>query len=122
VRVAKRAIPFGVARTALVRCCILPAPQPACDRASIAGGGLLATVPELPGCMSDGETEFEAIQNAQDAIQCWLEAAQETNQPIPEPRRRAAGKIEPELRRSPLFVPESGNRVSIGRSFGWRRT
>ena len=55
------------------------------------GGGFLATVPELPGCMSDGETEFEAIQNAQDAIQCWLEAAQETNQPIPEPRRWAAG-------------------------------
>jgi antitoxin HicB len=41
--------------------------------------------------MSDGETEFEAIQNAQDAIQCWLEAAQETDQPIPVPRRWAAG-------------------------------
>jgi antitoxin HicB len=55
------------------------------------GGGFLATVPELPGCMSDGETEFEAIQNAQDAIQCWLEAAQENHQPIPEPQRRVAG-------------------------------
>jgi len=55
------------------------------------GGGFLATVPDLPGCMSDGDTEFEAIQNAQDAIQCWLEAARENHQPIPEPRRRAAG-------------------------------
>ena len=51
----------------------------------------LATVPGLPGCMSDGETEFEAIQNAQDAIQCWLDVAQETNRPIPERRRKAAG-------------------------------
>jgi predicted RNase H-like HicB family nuclease len=41
--------------------------------------------------MSDGATEFEAIRNPQDAIQCWVEAAQETNRPIPEPRRRAAG-------------------------------
>lgn len=37
------------------------------------GGGFLATVPDLPGCMSDGETPGEAYANAQDAIQCWLE-------------------------------------------------
>jgi len=57
------------------------------------GGGFLATVPDLPGCMSDGETQFEAVQNIQDAIQCWLEAAQENHQPIPEPTisRRSVG-------------------------------
>jgi antitoxin HicB len=64
---------------------IVVEPLPAED-----GEGFVATVPELPGCMSDGATEFEAIQNAQDAIQCWIEAALETNRPIPEPRRRAA--------------------------------
>ena len=36
------------------------------------GGGYLATVPELPGCMSDGETEAEARENVLDAIRCWL--------------------------------------------------
>ena len=57
------------------------------------GGGFLATVPDLPGCTSDGETEFEAVQNVQDAIDCWLEAARETHRDIPEPtvRRSAAG-------------------------------
>ncbi|WP_347338750.1 type II toxin-antitoxin system HicB family antitoxin [Bradyrhizobium nanningense] len=25
------------------------------------GGGFVATVPDLPGCMSDGATEFEAV-------------------------------------------------------------
>lgn len=57
------------------------------------GGGFLATVPDLPGCMSDGETEFEAVQNVQDAIACWIEAAQEDRRPIPtpSPTRRAAG-------------------------------
>lgn len=46
------------------------------------GGGFLAIVPELPGCMSDGETESEAIQNAHDAILCWHEAAQENGRSI----------------------------------------
>jgi antitoxin HicB len=49
------------------------------------GGGFLATVPDLPGCMSDGETEFEAIQNLRDAIACWIEAADESGRPIPAP-------------------------------------
>ncbi len=39
------------------------------------GGGFVATVPELPGCMSDGETIGEARVNAADAIGCWLAAA-----------------------------------------------
>jgi predicted RNase H-like HicB family nuclease len=34
------------------------------------GGGYLAYVPELPGCMSDGETLEEALKNVQDAIKC----------------------------------------------------
>jgi predicted RNase H-like HicB family nuclease len=58
------------------------------------GGGFVATVPDLPGCMSDGETELEAIQNVQDAIACWIEAAQENDRPVPAPstyRRTATG-------------------------------
>lgn len=47
------------------------------------GGGFLATVPDLPGCMSDGETEEEALMNVRDAISCWLEAADENNQSVP---------------------------------------
>lgn len=39
------------------------------------GGGWLAEVPSLPGCMSDGETPQEAVTNVMDAIDCWLEAA-----------------------------------------------
>jgi predicted RNase H-like HicB family nuclease len=53
------------------------------------GGGFLATVPDLPGCMSDGETEFEAIQNVHDAIACWIEAADENGRAIPAPAHAA---------------------------------
>ena len=41
------------------------------------GGGFLATVPALSGCMSDGETQEEALVNVQDAIKCWIETAEE---------------------------------------------
>jgi antitoxin HicB len=54
------------------------------------GGGLGATVPELPGCMSGGETPQEALENVYDAIACWVEAAQEMGQPVPEPKHAKA--------------------------------
>jgi antitoxin HicB len=49
------------------------------------GGGYIAVVPELPGCKSDGETPHEALQNAYDAIACWIEAAHEMNRAVPAP-------------------------------------
>jgi predicted RNase H-like HicB family nuclease len=49
------------------------------------GGGYLATVPDLPGCMSDGATPEEALGNAQEAIALWIEAANEWEQEIPKP-------------------------------------
>lgn len=52
------------------------------------GGGFLAEAPDLPGCMSDGETPGEAIENLHDAITSWIRAAQEANRPIPPPSRR----------------------------------
>lgn len=54
--------------------------QPAAD-----GGGFIATVPDLPGCMSDGETIDEALTNVADAIDCWLAAASRLGRPIPRP-------------------------------------
>jgi antitoxin HicB len=39
------------------------------------GGGWLATVPALPGCMGDGETPEAAVADARSAIAEWLDAA-----------------------------------------------
>jgi antitoxin HicB len=49
------------------------------------GGGWLAEVPELPGCMSAGETPPQAAENVMDAIACWIEAAEEDGRPVPAP-------------------------------------
>ena len=49
------------------------------------GGGYLIEFPDLPGCMSDGETVEEAIENGRDALRCWVHAMQEAGRPIPHP-------------------------------------
>ena len=50
------------------------------------GGGFLATVPDLIGCVSDGDTREEAARNVDDAIASWLEEARTLGRAIPEPR------------------------------------
>lgn len=45
-------------------------------------------VPELPGCMADGETYEQAVEHAQRIIEEWVETARELGRPVPEPRGR----------------------------------
>jgi antitoxin HicB len=54
------------------------------------GGGFLARVPDLPGCMSDGATPEEAAAQVQDAIASWIEAATDLGHAIPAPSRHLA--------------------------------
>ncbi|MBL7212626.1 MAG: type II toxin-antitoxin system HicB family antitoxin [Desulfobacteraceae bacterium] len=49
------------------------------------GGGYLISFPDLPGCISDGETIEEAIKSGIDAMNSWIETSQEFNDPVPEP-------------------------------------
>lgn len=48
----------------------------------------MVEVPELPGCIADGETYEQAVANAQEVIEEWIETARQLNRPIPEPRGR----------------------------------
>ncbi len=52
------------------------------------GGGFVALVPDLPGCMSDGETPEQALSNVQDAITAWIEAAHDVGHVVPQPKKR----------------------------------
>jgi len=51
------------------------------------GGGFLAMAPDLPGCMSDGETPEEALSSITDAIASWIEEARALGRPVPPPSR-----------------------------------
>lgn len=48
----------------------------------------IVEVPELPGCMADGETYEQAVANAKIVIGQWIETAHELGKPIPEPKGR----------------------------------
>lgn len=50
-------------------------------------GGFIAAYPDLPGCISCGETVESAVANARDAKKAWLEAALADGVAIAEPDR-----------------------------------
>jgi antitoxin HicB len=66
------------------------------------GGGYLIEFPDLAGCMSDGETIEEAIENGQDAINCWIKAAKAAGRSIPKP-----GELEKQSGKWVQRVPKS---------------
>ncbi len=74
-------------------------------------GGWVASVKELPGCMSQGDTPEETIEMIRDAMQGWLEVALEDGDTIPEPRRLKdfSGKFV-------VRVPRSMHRDLVERS------
>ncbi|TQV80348.1 type II toxin-antitoxin system HicB family antitoxin [Denitrobaculum tricleocarpae] len=49
------------------------------------GGGFLAHVPDLPGCMGDGDTPQAAVQDASNAIIEWIDGYTEMGREIPAP-------------------------------------
>jgi antitoxin HicB len=54
------------------------------------GGGWFVEIPDLPGCMSDGETQQEALDMIEDAKRLWLGSSLEHGDPIPEPKPHSA--------------------------------
>jgi predicted RNase H-like HicB family nuclease len=48
-----------------------------------------ASVPDLPGVFSQGDSLEEVGRNIREAIELWLEEAREANIPIPEPKTEA---------------------------------
>ena len=50
------------------------------------GSGFLVTVPDLPGCVADGETVDAAIAEAHDAFKAWAAAEQQDKGALPPPK------------------------------------
>lgn len=48
-------------------------------------GLFIAECPTLPGCVSEGRTRREALENIGDAIRGYLESLKKRNEPIPPP-------------------------------------
>jgi predicted RNase H-like HicB family nuclease len=50
----------------------------------------IADVPDLRGCMTHGESRAQALANAAEAIEGWIETARDEGLAIPKPRYRPA--------------------------------
>jgi len=50
----------------------------------------IADVPDLRGCRTHGASRAEAIENAAEAIEGWIETARDAGIEIPNPRYRPA--------------------------------
>ncbi len=46
----------------------------------------IAEVPELPGCMAHGQTQEATLKHVNEAIQLWIDTAQEFGDPVPKPK------------------------------------
>ncbi|HKH80223.1 MAG TPA: type II toxin-antitoxin system HicB family antitoxin [Methylovirgula sp.] len=53
--------------------------------------------PDLPGCISAGDTLDEAMTNAAEALELWAEAMVESGQKIPPPRSLTELRKDPEV-------------------------
>jgi predicted RNase H-like HicB family nuclease len=49
-------------------------------------GYWVAECPSLPGCVSQGQTQEEAVTNIKEAIEDYISALEEDNLPVPEER------------------------------------
>ncbi|EQB65355.1 MAG: type II toxin-antitoxin system HicB family antitoxin [Thermoplasmataceae archaeon] len=47
-------------------------------------GYIVANVPALPGCITQGKTREEALKNAKEAIELYIDVLREDNEPIPQ--------------------------------------
>ena len=58
-------------------------------------GGYVATVPALPGCVSQGDTREEALKNIEEAMELYLEDVKAAGEPIPTEDGREYVEVTP---------------------------
>lgn len=53
------------------------------------GGGFVAWAPDLPGCLSDGATPEDALDNVRQAVGEWIEEARRIGRTVPAPTQHS---------------------------------
>ena len=57
-------------------------------------GGFVASVPALPGCVSQGDSRAEALANIREAIELYLDDCRDGGDPIPVEAGREFVEVE----------------------------
>jgi len=61
---------------------------------SEADGGYVASVPALPGCVSQGNSRADALANIREAIELYIEDCREAGDPVPTEAGREFVEVE----------------------------
>ncbi len=67
-------------------------------------GWIVATVPELPGCVSQGKTKKDALANIKEAIEGYLECLADINGELPANELISVGVHAPSIRKARLVL------------------
>lgn len=73
----------------------------------VEGGGFVISFPDLPGCISDGETIPEALRHGKEAFLSWVSARLHDRLPVPEPSRNEERTLEAYSGRFVQRIPRS---------------
>ncbi len=74
------------------------------------GKGLWCEFPDLPGCMTDGDSLDDLMKNAADALESWLASVRESGEDLPEASDAEKLKAKADACESPVLfaVPVTG--------------
>ena len=76
-------------------------------------GSYFIQYPDLPGCMSCGDTIEHALQMGEDARKCWIESAIQDDDFIPEPKAAEDYPDNFKLRLPKTLYKQLANNASI---------
>jgi antitoxin HicB len=68
-------------------------------------GGFTVEVPDLPGCITEGDTVEEALEMAEEAIEGFIEVLKECGDPVPKPSKlEVVVKRKAHSKENPIFT------------------
>lgn len=83
------------------------------------GGGYLIEYPDLPGCVSDGETPEEAIRQGREALRAYVISCQKHSDPVPAPGSGAAVRIPASVDVKRVRIRCGLSQADFARRFGF---
>ena len=84
------------------------------------GGGYLIEYPDLPGCISDGETPEEAIHNGRDAVLAYLRSCVQHSDAAPQPRpTKPAARVRARLNVKRIRNKTGLSQAEFARRYGF---
>lgn len=75
-------------------------------------GGYYAYIPDLQGCMGDGETPQDAVVDVISASHAWVEAQQERGAEIPKPGEESE-RIDQQMREQADYIQKLENDLAV---------